>query len=73
MEYHRTKDILYVKEILGHKSLNNTSIYTHLILFKDDEFTGKVARSEQEALQLIETGFEYVCDYNDNKLFRKRK
>jgi hypothetical protein len=23
--------------------------------------------------QLIEAGFEYVCDYNGNKIFRKRK
>ncbi len=31
MEYHKTKDILHVKEILGHKSINNTILYTQLV------------------------------------------
>jgi len=31
------------------------------------------ARTEAEALQLIETGFEYVTDFGEVKLFRKRK
>jgi integrase/recombinase XerD len=73
MEYHKTKDILHVKEVLGHKSINNTLLYTQLVTFKDDEFTSRVRHSEQEACQLIEAGFEFVCDFNGNKLFRKRK
>jgi len=73
MEYHKTKDILHVREILGHKSINNTLLYTQLVTFKEDEFTARVAHSEREAVELIETGFEFVCDYNGNKLFRKRK
>jgi integrase len=73
MEYHKTKDILHVKELLGHKSINNTLLYTQLVTFADDEFTAKVAHSEKEICQLIETGFEYVCDFDGNKLFRKRK
>jgi hypothetical protein len=73
MEYHKTKDILHVKEILGHKSLNNTMLYTQLISFNDDEFTASVAHSEEEACELIESGFDFVCDYNGNKIFRKRK
>jgi integrase len=72
MEYHKTRDILHVKEILGHKSLNNTMLYTQLISFKDDEFTAKVAHSE-EVCQLLEAGFEYVCDYGENKIMRRRK
>jgi len=27
MLYHQTKDILYVKDFLGHKSIDNTMIY----------------------------------------------
>jgi len=73
MEYHKTKDILYVMQLLGHKNINNTLIYTQLVNFKDDDYTAKVAHSEQEVCQLIEAGFEYVCDYNGNKIFRKRK
>jgi hypothetical protein len=44
-----------------------------LIDFKDDEFTAVVAHSEEEACKLIEDGFDFVCDYNGNKVFRKRK
>jgi integrase len=73
MEYHKTKDILHVKEILGHKSLDNTMKYTQLVNFKDDQFTLKVANSEKEACQLLEAGFEYVCDYCENKILRHRK
>jgi len=72
-EYHKTKDILHVKEMLGHKSINNTLLYTQLVVFKDDDFTARVAHSEIESCQLIEAGFEFVCDFNGNKLFRKRK
>jgi integrase len=72
-EYHKTKDILHVKEILGHKSINNTLLYTQLVVFKDDDFTARVAHSEIESCQLIEAGFEFVCDFGGNKLFRKRK
>lgn len=73
MEYHKTRDILHVKEILGHKFLNNTMLYTQLISFKDNQFTVNVAHSEEEACKLVEAGFEYVCDFNLNKIFRKRK
>jgi hypothetical protein len=62
MEYHKTRDILHAKEILGYKSLNNTVLHTQLISFKDDEFTAKVAHSEQKVCQLLEAGFEFVCD-----------
>ena len=62
MEYRKTRDILHVKEVLGHKSLNNTMLYTQLISFKDDDFTAAVAHSEEEACKLIEAGFEYVAN-----------
>ena len=73
MEYHKTRDILHVKEILGHKSLNNTMLYTQLVSFNNDDFTAVVAYSEDEVCKLNEGGFEFVCDFNGNKLFRKRK
>lgn len=73
MEYYKTRDILHVKEVLGHKSLNNTMLYTQLIGFKDDEWTARIAHTEEEACQLIESSYEYVCDFGSNKLFRKRK
>ena len=79
MEYHRTKDILYVKKILGHKQIRNTLKYIDLeaTQFKtvDDQFIAKVTTNAEEACSLIEVGFEYVTgEYNDGgKIFRKRK
>ncbi|MGD6852424.1 MAG: tyrosine-type recombinase/integrase [Candidatus Bathyarchaeia archaeon] len=73
MEYHKTRDILHVMQLLGHRSIRNTLVYTQLIDFRDDDYVARVAHSEQEACQLIESGFEFVCDFNGNKIFRKRK
>jgi integrase len=77
-EYHRTKDILHVKRILGHKSIKSTMIYVNLeqALFQitEDKFHSRAAENAMEALSLIDTGFEYVCTTPDNlMLFRKRK
>lgn len=73
MEYAKTKDILYVMKILGHRNIKNTLIYTQLINFEADEFVRKAAQNVEEASKLIEAGFEYVCDFDSVKLFRKRK
>ena len=74
MEYHRTKDILYVKELLGHKNIQNTLVYTHLVSFEeDDAWIVKVATSIEEYVALLESGFEYVSDYEGRKVLRKRK
>jgi hypothetical protein len=40
---------------------------------KGDDFTCKVARSVDEAKELVEDGFDYVTDMDGLKLFRKRK
>jgi len=38
MEYAKTKDILYVMKLLGHKNIKNTLIYTQLVNFERDEY-----------------------------------
>jgi integrase len=73
MEYHRTKDILYVMQLLGHKNIRNTLVYTHLVNFEGDEYVCKVARTVEEAKNLIEEGFDYVTELDSMRLFRKRK
>ncbi len=72
-EYYRTKDILHVKYILGHKRIENTLIYTHLVYFESDEFVCKVAKTVEEATALVEAGYEFVTSMDGNKLFKKRK
>ena len=73
MLYHKTRDILLVKQQLGHKKIENTLIYTQLINLNDDEWTCRTATNDKEATALIEAGFEYVTDQDGFKLFRKRK
>ena len=74
MTYHRTKDILFVKQQMGHKKIETTLIYTQLLQFdKDDNYTCKVANNIEQATELIENGFEYVTEMDGHKLFRKRK
>jgi len=73
MEYHRTKDILHVMRLLGHKNIKNTLIYTQLVTFENEDFICKAAANIKEATELIEAGFDYVCEMANVKLFRKRK
>jgi len=73
IEYHRTKDLLYVKQLLGHKNITITILYTQLIDWQSDEYASAVAGNLDEARSLVEAGFEYVTDIDDVKLFRKRK
>jgi len=78
MEYHRTKDVVHVQQVLGHKNINNTMVYITLAeaLFKgQQEYISKVARNAKEACVFVDAGFEYVTgEYNDGgKIFRKPK
>ena len=77
-EYHKTRDILHVQRLLGHKSLNSTMIYIDIERaiygqLRDEEFTVRVAASLEEDQELIEAGFEYVTDRDGAKIYRKRK
>ena len=74
MEYHRTKDILHVMQILGHRNIKNTLVYTQLINGDaEDAYVCKAAKTVEQAAELIEAGFEYVCEIEGVKLFRKRR
>ena len=73
MEYHKTRDILHVMQMLGHKDIKNTLICTHLIEFEGEEYHSAVAKTTEEAKSLIEEGFEYICTHQESLLFRKRK
>jgi integrase len=79
MEYHKKPDPDYVRRRLGHKSLQSTQIYINIeqALFSNssNEYHVKIAQLVEQAMALIEVGFEYVTgEYNDGgKIFRKRK
>ena len=77
MEYHKTRDPFYVRDLLGHKQVKTTEIYVHLehAIFrtKNDEFTVRVARTPEEIQTLLEVGFEFVVQKDGLLFFRKRK
>jgi hypothetical protein len=61
-------------QLLVHRSIKNTLLYTQLMNnVPDDDFVCKVAKTPNEVKELIEGGFEYVCDQQELKFFRKRK
>ena len=77
MLYHETKSTVLVKEFLGHKSLDTTSLYIQLqktLYQKDsDDFLVKATRDDEEIQKLLEVGFELACQKDDLLYFRKRK
>jgi len=78
MEYHKTKDIIHVKTVLGHRNIESTMVYINiesaLFLSTSDDYTCKATTNDNEATQLIENGFEYITTTpNGLMLFRKRK
>jgi len=72
-EYRKTKDILHVKWLLGHKRIENTLVYTNLVPLGKSQYVCRVAHTLEEATVLIEEGFEFVTEMDGVKLFRKSK
>lgn len=77
-EYHKTRDIIHVKTVLGHKNISSTMIYINLenaiFLQQNDEWTCTVTHNLQEETNAINTGFELVRAINETTaLYRKRK
>jgi site-specific recombinase XerD len=73
-EYAKTKDLLYVQKLLGHRNIKTTLRYTQLLtLPQNEEYICKAAKTIDEATQLIEAGFQYVTEIGEAKLFRKLK
>ena len=76
--YHRTKDILHVKTLLGHRNLMTTQRYVELYcqLFdtnQPDQFITKIAATKEERCELINDGWEFIKSDGDDWYFRKPK
>jgi len=72
--YAKTKDILYVKQQMGHRKIETTLIYTQLLkINEEEEYTCRISTNTKQDAELIESGFEYVTERDGNKIFRKRK
>jgi len=62
-----------VMVLMGHKKLQTTQRYMHLLTYADEEYTVAGATTANEATKLIEAGFQYVTTIEGIQLFRKRK
>lgn len=51
----------------------NLTPYTQLVDLNDEDYISKVAWTIDEACKLVEGGFQYVCDFQNAKIFRKPK
>jgi integrase len=78
MEYHKTKDILHVKYILGHKDIKSTMVYINLeqalFTMDTDEWTTIVIHSIEEETKVINANFQLVRAINETTaIYKKRK
>ena len=77
-ELHKFHDRERVQIILGHKNANSTETYVHIdkmmyLSKNNDGFIVKVVDDLEDAIKLMESGFEFHIEFAGHKLFRKRK
>jgi integrase len=74
--FDQTKSLPLVQEKLGHRNINSTMVYTHIVEFDEESqnYYHAIARDEKEAGDLIDKNFQYVCTTPQGiMMFRKRK
>ena len=75
-EYHKTRDILHVMGILGHRNINTTYRYVRLYnqIYKHQQhvkFVTKVASTKEERCDLINDGWDLVEKDGEDCYFKK--
>jgi integrase len=74
--YNETKSLLDVQARLGHRNINSTMIYTHIVQFDEESqnYHHAIAHNEKEAGELLDNGWTYILTTPQNiMMFRKRK
>lgn len=74
--YNETKSILEVQARLGHRRIDSTMVYTHIVESDEESqnYHHAIAKDEKEAGELIDNGWTYICTTPQNiMMFRKRK
>ena len=75
-QYIKSRDIFLVKYLMGHRNIESTLHYMHIakgLVTNSRDYTVKVANNIEEFTELLESGYEYVSDYDGLKVLRKRK
>lgn len=76
MEYHKTKDLIHVQQLLGHTDIKSTMVYIAIdqaLFDTSSDVHVKVAESVEEACKLAEVGFEHWDTMDGRHIYRKRK
>ena len=66
-------NVLAVKRALGHKRIENTMKYIHMLHFKADEFDVATATSVEDVKKLAAAGFEKIDEIQGIHVFRRPK
>ena len=72
-ELRDTNNIWSVVQLLGHKSLNNTQKYIHLLGGLSNKYISAIAHNAEEAMKLINDGYTYADKFGDDHIYRKIK
>ena len=77
-EYYKTKDILHVKTVLGHKSLLTTQHYVEIYnqIYANntpEQFITKIAVTKEERNALLNDGWTFIKNDGEDWYFRKPK
>jgi integrase len=74
--YNETKNILEVQAKLGHRRIESTMVYTHIVEFDEESqnYHHATAKDEKQAGELIDNGWTYILTTpQSTMMFRKRK
>jgi len=74
--FNETKSLPMVMQRLGHRNINSTMVYTHIVEFDEESqnYHHAIAKDEKQAGELIDNGWTYVCTTPQKiMMFRKRK
>ena len=71
--YKQTKNLLLVKEKLGHAKVETSMIYLQLFEEGEPDYVCEIALTPEQGVRLIEQGFQFVCEIEGKYLFKKLK
>jgi integrase len=73
LAHYTNGNVLTIKKMLRHKSVQNTMKYIHTLEFRDEDFEIATATTEEEVKQLGEAGFTKYDEMKGIHFYRKPK
>jgi len=78
MVAHEFRDPFYVQEFTGHRDIKSTMLYIHLEkqMYRkgaEEHFNTATAKTVEEASMLTAQGWEFVHEYKEVMIYRKRE